>query len=325
VARGPALFNSSESLALRLDLYCNFVQYGADDHSGSCVEQAEQLAVPSLRGRGTSDHLPNRFDAISMAYDPEAEVDEDGVRRTVKTKFFVDASKSILAENDSPDLGFKYSANPYRGCEHGCVYCFARPSHEYLSFDAGLDFETKILVKTRAPELLRDALRKPSWQAETIVMSGNTDCYQPAEKHFRLTRGMLEVCAEARQPVTMLTKGSLVTRDIDVLQRLAAYDAIYVNMSLTSLDHKLAGRMEPRAARPEKRLQVIRDLAMAGIPVGVIVGPVIPALNDHEIPALLQAAAEAGASNASWVMLRLAAAVADIVGALVAAALSRSR
>lgn len=275
---------------------------------------SSQTSLPILHGRGTADHLANRFSLQSIDYEPEAEVDEDGIRRPVRTRFFVDASQSILSENDSPDLGFRYSINAYRGCEHGCVYCFARPSHEYLSFDAGLDFETKILVKTRAPELLREALRKPTWQAETIVISGNTDCYQPADKHFQLTRRLLEVCAEARQPVSMLTKGAaLLQRDIDVMQRLAAHDAIFVDVSLTTLDRKLAGKMEPRAARPEVRLQAIRALKAAGIPVGVIVGPVIPGLNDKEIPELLAAASDAGAMRASWVMLRLASPLPELL------------
>lgn len=265
------------------------------------------MPLPVLQGRGTSDRLPNRFDELQLEYEPEAEVDDDGQRRRVRTQFFVDASKSILAENDSPDLGFRYSLNPYRGCEHGCIYCYARPSHEYLSFNAGLDFETKIMVKTRAVELLRETLRKPSWQPDVIMVSGNTDCYQPCEKHFRLTRGVLELCAEARQPVAMITKSALIMRDLDVLQKLAAHNAISVAVSLTSLDRHLANKMEPRAAAPARRLEAIRALAQAGIPVIAMIGPVIPGLNDREIPALIEAAAEAGAWDMHWVLLRLAA------------------
>jgi DNA repair photolyase len=200
----------------------------------------------------------------------------------------------------------------YRGCEHGCAYCFARPYHEYLGWSSGLDFETKILVKLRGPELLRAELSRPRWQPQPIAMSGATDCYQPAERHFRLTRGCLQVCAELRHPIFIITKNALVTRDRDVLAELARFQCIGVHVSVTSLDPELAGKLEPRASRPAARLEAIRELSAAGIPVGVMAAPVIPGLNDHEMPAILDAAAAAGAKRAGYVLLRLPFAVKDV-------------
>jgi DNA repair photolyase len=218
----------------------------------------------------------------------------------------------VLTRNDSPDIPFTIGLNPYRGCEHGCAYCYARPYHEYLGFSSGLDFETKIMVKRRAPELLRAELTSPRWTPQGVAMSGVTDCYQPAERHFRLTRQCLEVFAELRSPVSIVTKNFLVTRDRDLLAELARHDATCVYLSITSLDADLAGKLEPRAARPEHRLRAIRLLAEAGIPVGVMTAPVIPGLNDHELPAILDAAAQAGAKRAGYVVLRLPHAVKGI-------------
>ncbi len=254
---------------------------------------------PPLRGRGASDNPANRYERLRVVYGEDEDL-------STKTQFFDDSTKSILAENDSPDLGFRYSLNAYRGCEHGCAYCYARPSHEYLGFSAGLDFESKIMVKRRAPELLRKTLSAPKWQGDVIMMSGNTDCYQPAERNFQLTRACLQVCAEHRQSVGLITKNALIRRDIDVLQPLASVQAVHAFISITTLDDELAGKLEPRASRPHLRLAALRALRDAGIPCGVMIGPVIPGLNDREIPRILEAARDHGAQTASWVMVRLA-------------------
>lgn len=260
-------------------------------------------------GRGAQINPPNRFERLHLEPDPDCPPDE---RPNPKTQFFYDATESVLAKNDSPDVGFTYGLNAYRGCEHGCAYCFARPYHEYLGWSSGLDFESKILVKLRAPELLRAELSAPRWQVEPIAMSGVTDCYQPAERQFRLSRRCLEVCAELRHPIFLITKNALVTRDLDVLQELARYNCVAVHLSVTTLDAELGGKMEPRASRPAARLNAIRELSAAGIPVGVMVAPTIPGLTDHEMPAILEAAAAAGAKRAGYVLLRLPHAVKDV-------------
>jgi DNA repair photolyase len=228
------------------------------------------------------------------------------------TEYFPDESQSIVTENDSPDVGFRYSVNPYRGCSHGCAYCYARPYHEFLGLSAGLDFETKVFVKHRAAELLRDFLARPAWRPETIAFSGVTDCYQPAERQFRITRACVEVAAECRQPIGIITKNALVTRDIDLLQRLAKYDAVRVSLSITTLDPHLARSMEPRTSSPEARLRALGELHTAGIPTNVMVAPVIPGLNDNEMPAILQAARDAGAQWAGYVLLKLPGTVKEV-------------
>jgi DNA repair photolyase len=200
---------------------------------------------------------------------------------------------------------FRYSVNPYRGCQHGCAYCYARPTHEYLGFSAGLDFETRIIVKHDAPELLRDFLSRPSWQPEEIVFSGVTDCYQPAERQFRLTRQCLAVALECRQPIGIVTKNALVVRDLDLLREMASLGLVQVNVSVTTLDAELARVMEPRTSIPAARLRAMQALSGAGVPVRVLVAPVIPGLNDPEIPAILEAAQAAGARSAAYVLLRL--------------------
>lgn len=272
-----------------------------------------------LPGRGAPINPPNRFERLRLAPDPDAAghtgpaewFDEPPHPRT---EFYFDASESILSPNDSPDLPFTWALNPYRGCEHGCAYCYARPYHEFLGFSSGLDFETKIMVKLRAPELLRLELSAPRWEPQSITFSGVTDCYQPAERQFRLTRACLEVCAELRNPIAIITKNALVTRDRDVLGELARHGGVAVFVSVTSLDSDLAGKLEPRAARPSHRLRAIRELAAAGIPVGVMVAPIVPGLTDHEMPAILAAAADAGATHAGYTILRLPYAVKDIFG-----------
>ncbi len=258
-----------------------------------------------IRGRGSALNPKNRFESVERVPEP-LEVDETS---SPATQFLPDSSKTIIAYNDSPDVGFDASINPYRGCEHGCIYCYARPTHEYLGFSAGLDFETKIMVKERAPELLRQELSSPKWEPRVLAMSGVTDCYQPVEKKLQLTRRCLETLAEFRNPVVIVTKNYLVTRDIDILSELARYQCAAVFISLTTLDEKLSGLMEPRASRPARRLAAISALSQADIPVGYLQAPMIPGLTDSEAPAIAQAAAKAGARFAGYVALRLPFAV----------------
>src|SRR4029077_12066963 len=229
-----------------------------------------------------------------------------------QTQYFRDATKSIITRNASPDVGFETSVNPYRGCEHGCIYCYARPTHEYLGFSAGLDFESKIMVKTNAPALLRAELESQGWQPQTLVMSGVTDPYQPIERNLRITRGCLEVLAKFRNPVAIITKNRLVTRDIDLLRELTKYNAVAVNFSVTSLDPNLQRVLEPRTSSPQARLDAIKQLSSAGIPTGVMVAPVIPGLTDHEIPRILDACGKAGAQFAGYTIVRLPWAVAPL-------------
>ena len=263
---------------------------------------------PAAHGRGSSIQPPNRFLAVHAEDDFEQlEPDDDYFEslRTIPTQYLPDDSRSVVSENDSPDLGFRYSLNPYRGCLHGCAYCYARPTHEYLGLNAGLDFETKVFVKERAPDLFRDWLNRAGYEPEMIVFSGVTDCYQPAEREFRITRKCLDVALEARQPVGIITKNALVARDMDVLQTMSGLGVANVSISITTLDEDLAGRLEPRTSRPAARLRTIRELRGAGIPVNVMVAPIIPGLNDSEIPRILAAVAEAGASSATYILLRL--------------------
>jgi len=262
-----------------------------------------------LRGRGTADNPPNRF--VQMDFVPDYD-ELDPEAPGPGTVFLRDATKTIIARNDSPDVGFSASVNPYRGCEHGCIYCFARPTHEYFGLSAGLDFETKIFVKDDAPELLRQALASPRWEPEVIAMSGVTDCYQPVERKLRLTRRCLEVLAEFRNPVAIVTKNHLVTRDADILGEMAAWNGSAVNLSITSLDEKLQRVMEPRTSTPKRRLEAVEALAKAGIPVRVLAAPMIPGLNDHELPRIIRAAADAGARGATYIPLRLPWAVKEL-------------
>lgn len=263
---------------------------------------------PGPRGRGAGDNPPNRFETLRVERDPERS-DEDPAPRT---RFFKDSSRSVISRNDSPDVGFGASLNPYRGCEHGCPYCYARPTHEYLGFSAGLDFETKIVAKTDAPELLRAELSSRRWKPQALVLSGATDCYQPGERRLEITRRCLGVLAEFRNPVAVITKNFLVTRDADHLAELARHGAAAVILSVTSLDESLSRVLEPRASRPAQRLEAIRRLSRAGVPVSVNAAPVIPGINDHEIPRILEAAAGAGARSAGYTLVRLPYAVKDV-------------
>jgi DNA repair photolyase len=261
----------------------------------------------SIVGRGAAGNPKNRFERIEVEPD-ETEGDEP----RPETVYLRDHSRSIIARNDSPDIGFDASINPYRGCSHGCVYCYARPTHEYLGLSAGLDFESRILVKQDAPELLRKELLSSRWNPQVLSMSGVTDPYQPVERRLRITRRCLGVLAEFRNPVIIVTKNYLVTRDLDLLSELASHDAAAVAFSLTTLDDDLRRIMEPRTSRPARRLAAVEKLAAGGIPVGVMTAPVIPGLNDHELPNLLSAAAEAGATFAAYVPVRLPYAVAPL-------------
>jgi DNA repair photolyase len=263
------------------------------------------LSERPRRGRGAPINPAGRFERL------EIEPLEPAPAR-VATEFLRDASRTIIARNESPDVGFDASVNPYRGCEHGCAYCYARPTHEYLGFSAGLDFETRIMVKEEAAQLLERELAAPAWRPQVLGVSGVTDPYQPVERRLRLTRRCLEVLARCRNPVALVTKNALVVRDLDLLAELAGHGAAVVWLSLTTLDVELARRLEPRCSAPAARLEAMRRLAEAGVPVGALLAPVIPALNDHEIPALLTAAAAAGASHCRYIVLRLPGAVAEI-------------
>ncbi len=262
----------------------------------------------NVRGRGAGSNPANRFAATSYEL-LEEEIDPE---RKIATKYFRDTAKSALAKNDSPDISFTYDLNPYRGCEHGCVYCYARPSHEYLGFSAGLDFETKIMVKPEIAELLEKEFRSKRWTPSTISLSGNTDCYQPIERKLELTRKCLQVMLKYRNPVGVITKNVLVTRDIDILSELARLELAVVTITIPTLDKELQRSMEPRTSSPDLRLKAMEQLAAAGIPVGVSLAPVIPGLNDAEMPAILKRAKEHGASFAFYTMLRLPYAVKEL-------------
>jgi DNA repair photolyase len=259
-----------------------------------------------LKGRGTAENPTNRFEHLHYEEGEYVQhVPGEPEEHRPLTKFYIDPSKTILTKNNSPDVGFDYSVNPYRGCEHGCIYCFARPTHEYLGMSAGLDFETKILIKKNAPDLLREKLMSNSWEGEQINLSGITDCYQPIERKLELTRKIIGVLKDFNNPTAIITKNALVTRDIDLLAPMAELNCASVFISVTTLDSDLASRLEPRTSVPSARLRAIEQLAKAGIPVGTMIAPVIPGLTDHEMPAILKAVASAGAKFAGYVPLRL--------------------
>lgn len=262
-----------------------------------------------IKGRGSAANPKNRFTENEVEYDVD---EKTGQLNRPKTRLIPDHTTQIISRNNSPDIGFDVSVNPYRGCEHGCVYCYARPSHEFLGMSAGLDFESKIVVKYDAQKLLRKELSNPSWKPQTLVMSGVTDPYQPIEKKLKITRGCIEVLAESHHPLVIITKNYLVTRDIDLLARLAEIQAVRVVLSITSLDPTTTHTMEPRTSRPNKRLQAVRELSEAGIHVQVNIAPVIPGLTDEEIVPIMEASAEAGAKSVSLVNLRLPYGVKDL-------------
>lgn len=262
-----------------------------------------------IRGRGAAMNPKNRFREEEIEYEPD---EETGRLEKPKTTFLKDHTAGIISTNNSPDIGFDVSVNPYRGCEHGCVYCYARPTHEFLGMSLGLDFESKIVVKYDAPKLLRETLAKKTWKPQTLVMSGVTDPYQPVEKKLGITRGCIEVLAECNHPIVIITKNYLVTRDIDLLSQLASIGAAKVVLSITSLNKNITDTMEPRTSRPQKRLQAVRELSDAGIPVHVNIAPVIPGLTDDEIVPIMEAAAEAGAGSVSCNIVRLPYGVKDL-------------
>ncbi len=284
------------------------------DGSGSVSPDAA-LPDRARKGRGALSNRPGRYEPGERPREddgwpePTAE-DLPPLRTTVA----IDSSRSAIAWNESPDVGFDRSVNPYRGCEHGCIYCFARPTHAYLGLSPGLDFETSLFAKPEAPRLLAEELSKPGYRPAPLGLGTNTDPYQPIEREMRITRGVLEVLAAFNHPVTIVTKSNLVLRDIDILAEMARRSLANVTLSITTLDKRLARTMEPRAPAPTRRLAAIRDLAAAGIPVGVLAAPMIPALNDMELEAILAAAAEAGASAAGYVLLRLPLEIKDLFG-----------
>ncbi|WP_040940263.1 PA0069 family radical SAM protein [Xanthomonas campestris] len=262
----------------------------------------------AIKGRGATGHLPGRFEVTTpQAVDDGWHVDDSDefAAPALRTQVTDETARSIISRNQSPDIGFSQSVNPYRGCEHGCSYCFARPSHAYLNLSPGLDFETRLFAKANAPELLRRELARPSYVPSPIALGINTDAYQPIERKRGLTRQLIEVLWEARHPFTLITKSALVTRDLDLLAPLARARLVNVHFSVTTLDPHLSARLEPRASAPHARLRAMRSLHEAGVPVGVMAAPVIPWINDHELEAILQAAADAGASSAGYVLLRL--------------------
>lgn len=264
-----------------------------------------------IKGRGALDNPDNRFDSHSREAVDDGWGSLEGLDNPER-QLIRDSSRSVITRNESPDVPFRQSINPYRGCEHGCIYCFARPSHAYLGYSPGLDFETRLHYKPDAAQLLRDALARPGYRCEPIALGVNTDAYQPAERSLKITRSLLEVLLETRHPVNIITKGALIERDLDLLQKLAAQGLVQVMVSLTTLDGELARRMEPRAAAPARRLRVIETLANAGVPVGVMMAPMIPYLNDSEMTGVLESARQAGARQAGYVLLRLPLEVADM-------------
>ena len=273
-------------------------------------------APPPAKGRGATFNPANRFRADAREpYDdgwPRAGEPDDDPPAPIRTVVTVQRARSIIAHNDSPDVPFTQSINPYQGCEHGCIYCFARPSHAYLDLSPGIDFETKLFAKPDAANLLRAELAKPGYRCDPIALGTNTDPYQPIEREWKVTRSVLEVLAEHEHPFTIVTKSALVERDIDLIAPMAKKRMARVYLSVTTLDRALARRMEPRAAAPHRRLQALKTLADAGIPVGVMVAPLIPQLNDCDLETILEAAAANGAQSAGWVLLRLPREVAPL-------------
>lgn len=264
-----------------------------------------------FKGRGAQFNTHNKFLQTKYVTEFEEGLDEPFLENT-KTQFFTETPKNIVTESNSPDLSFNHSINPYQGCEHGCIYCYARNSHEYYGFSAGLDFERKIIVKHNAAELLEKYFHKKSYQPAVIALSGNTDCYQPIEKKLKITRSLLELFLKYRHPVSIITKNNLILRDLDLVAELAKFDLIHVNISITSLSEDLRQKLEPRTVTANGRLNVIKKLSEAGVPVRVMVAPIIPGLNSHEITAIIQAAANCGACAAAYTIVRLNGSIASI-------------
>ena len=264
-----------------------------------------------FKGRGAHINPANRFLNQSITVQHIEGIDEPVYVRN-QTSFFRETPKNIISRNNSPDIPFEFSINPYQGCEHGCAYCYARNSHEYWGYSPGIDFETKIIVKPEAPQLLKKLFLSGKWKPAQITLSGNTDCYQPIEKKLKITRGILQVMCDFRNPVSIITKNVLILRDLDILSELAANRLVKVFFSITTLHDDLRQKLEPRTAAVHKKLEVIGRLSASGVPCGVMIGPVIPGLNDEEIPAIIAAAAGKGATNAGLNILRLNGAIQDI-------------
>lgn len=264
-----------------------------------------------LKGRGAQFNPHNRFAKNDYVQEHQEGID-DWEQENHKTKFIYGKSKSIVNKVDSPDVGMAYSLNPYQGCEHGCTYCYARNAHEYWGFSAGLDFEQKIIVKADAPALFKKFLERKGWHAETISLSGNTDCYQPAERKFRITRQLLEIALAYRQPIGLITKNALILRDKDILQEMAKLNLCMAYVSINSLNEDLRQKMEPRTTTAKQRLKIVEELSKAGIPMGVMVAPLVPGLSDHEIPSILKTVANCGAIAAGYTIVRLNGAIAGI-------------
>jgi DNA repair photolyase len=261
-----------------------------------------------VRGRGAQYNPVNPFDSLSLSHE-----DWDGIDvppdAPGKTKYYRDQAKTVINKVDSPDIGHSYSMNPYQGCEHGCIYCYARNTHNYYGFSAGVDFEQKIIVKENAHKVLEKQLEHPKWEVRPIMLAGNTDCYQPIERKLKITRKLLEVLVKYRHPVSVLTKNSLILRDIDLLKNLAQDQLVHAGVTITTLDESLRRKLEPRTASAHKRLEVLEQLSAAGIPTTVMISPVIPGLTDHEIPSILEAAAKRGVYSAGYIVLRLNGAI----------------
>jgi len=277
--------------------------------SDESASASNQTGLPEyIKGRGSQFNPKNQFLKNEIVKE-HVEAIDDWIEPNVETQYLEDHAKGIVNKVESPDVGMYFSMNPYQGCEHGCIYCYARNAHEYWGYSAGLDFERKIIVKKNAPELFRKFLMNPKWEPVPISLSGNTDCYQPAEKKFRLTRQLLEIAVEFNQPIGMITKNAGILRDKDLLSKLAAKDLICVFVSITSLNEELRRLMEPRTTTAKQRLRIIKELSEAGVPAGVMTAPMIPGLNDHEMPSLLKAAKAAGAKFAGYTFVRLNGAI----------------
>jgi DNA repair photolyase len=268
-------------------------------------DEESEMRREILHMRGARSFKQGRFETVARESFDDGWTAEEKEAHELKTTVTIERARSILSHNDSPDLGFDRSINPYRGCEHGCIYCYARPSHAYLELSPGLDFETKLFAKTNAAELLRDALAKPGYAPSPIALGANTDCYQPIERKYRITREILEVLAECEHPVTIVTKSALIERDLDLLAPMAAKSLVKVFVSIGTLDRNLARKLEPRAASPQRRLDVLKSLSKASIPCGVMVAALIPALNDKTLEHVLEEASKSGALEAAYVIMRL--------------------
>ncbi len=264
----------------------------------------DEEGISYLNGRGAQINTSNKFLKNALSKEHPEGID-DWEDQNSKTTFIIGSSKSVVNKVDSPDVGMFYSLNPYQGCEHGCIYCYARNSHEYWGFSAGLDFERKIIVKQDAPQLFKKFLERKAWEVKPISLSGNTDCYQPAERKFKLTRQLLEIALAYRQPISMITKNALILRDLDILQEMAKLNLACVYVSITSLDEKLRLKLEPRTTTAKQRLKIIEELSKVGLPTGVMAAPMIPGLNNHEMPAILKASTDNGAKRAGYTVVRL--------------------